>query len=222
MRESRPTILSAREPERSTTEGSHNRSEPEGRADTSDDLRYRSGSVNRDGIRRSFERVELALQQCGIHEVPLTLRQVLAHHAELSAKKYQLHLGSNHQLTTIGFLQRGTGQHDRFAGDDPALDGVVQRLQPGSTIGIVERNAGTHLRHIRRGVKIVSIGKAPAQLLRERLAHRGLPYSTYAHEEDDHGPRSRCAALEFAQRAMHQADGHRAFAHRRGDAFDVA
>ena len=110
------------------------------------------------------------------------------------------------RLAAVRLLERGTHQHDGLGRSrNPANNRVMQGLQPRRTIRVVQRNPGTHLRHIRRRVEIVSVHKTPMQVLRERLAYSGLPHPADAHQEDDHlrasaplvynSPSARCTRL---------------------------
>ena len=51
-----------------------------------------------------------------------------------------------------------------------------------------------HLCDVGGRVKVVSVGEAPVQLLGERTPDRGLAYTTYSHEDDDHS----CVSLAVA------------------------
>src|SRR5207248_9619089 len=86
------------------------------------------------------------------------------------------------QALAIGLLQRRAGD-DRVAF---AADALVQRVEPGPAIGVLERDARGHLGHVLRRVILVALDEAPAQALRNELTDRGLARARHAHQDDDH------------------------------------
>ena len=85
-------------------------------------------------------------------------------------------------------FQRRTSQDCILPLRIPTQDRIVQCGQPGSAVGVVERNAAPNLLDVRSGMKIVRISEPPTQSLRKQAANRGLACSNNAHENQDHSP----------------------------------
>src|SRR5258708_163228 len=90
------------------------------------------------------------------------------------------------QQVAVTLLQRGAGQHDVSFFRNPLLDLLVNGGEPGSAIGIGERDALVHFFFVGGGVKLVGVDKIPAQLLGEQAADSCLPGAGRPHHHDNH------------------------------------
>ena len=88
------------------------------------------------------------------------------------------------ELRAIFTLQRGAADDARTASAALGIDVRPDRRQPWRTVGVVEGNAGGHLRDVRGRMQIVTFQERPAQAMREGVCQRGLARARYAHDDD--------------------------------------
>src|SRR5262245_14427814 len=100
------------------------------------------GDVNLDRVFGRLQRLELAVQEVRVHEVPLALRQPLGDQLLRAFQPDKLDvLGVlPAKVLLVGVLQRGAGQHDLLAASARLVDQPPQRLQPRSAIVVVKRD----------------------------------------------------------------------------------
>src|SRR5689334_21372961 len=119
---------------------------------------------------RRLQRVELALQQLGRHEMALALREPLGDQLLRALQEDEADVvRPAQQYITIGVLQRRAGDDDMLAAFADPCDLVGDGVQPGPAVLVREWMAGPHLLDIAGGMKAVAVLEAPAEALAERL-----------------------------------------------------
>src|SRR5437899_10185965 len=103
-----------------------------------------------------------------------------------------LHLRPNHQFFPVTPPQRRAGQHYILVLCDPFQNRIPDRLQPGHSVRITQRNSMPDFFYVLRRMKTVGIHEFPVKLLRQEAADRRLPCPGNSHYQNDHlAPASR-------------------------------
>src|SRR6266487_1077612 len=97
---------------------------------------------------------------------------------------YELN-GAVAELVSISTFERRTGQDNIFPIRIPLLDPYSESREPWGTVAIVQRDPSMNFVDVTRRVKIVGIGKLPAESLCQELTDCGLARTHNAHENDD-------------------------------------
>src|SRR5205814_2349086 len=87
----------------------------------------------------------------------------------ISAKKHELHIIADAEMSAICFLQRGTCQDRVLVCGKTSFDQLSQTLQPRPPVLIRQRNALPHLVDVRLRMETVSLIKPPTEFFCEHL-----------------------------------------------------
>lgn len=129
------------------------------------------GDVDRDGIRRFFERGELAFEQARIHVVIFTRGKTTCDEFVIAFEVNEFDLPIiRHQAFAISVFQSGTGEHEVAPAGEVRDDELPERVEPRQAVGIVERHAGTHFLDVCLRVKVVGIGEFTLHTRRQIFA----------------------------------------------------
>src|SRR6185437_9643973 len=151
-------------------------------AEQSDDLvgdflRWRA-HVNGQGLLvrgRLLEGIDLALQEGGRHEMPMTSGQVFRHNIASAASIDQTHFRPiADDGLAIGALQRGASDDARLLLGALTVDPGGNGLKPWLAIRIGQRDAGVHFRDVGLGMERVALLERPAKASRQFLRDRRL------------------------------------------------
>lgn len=125
-----------------------------------DHLIDRERHIEHDRIGRFFERVELAFEQGGIHEVTFA-----GHEAGLNEIEGALEIDeaklwqSLREAFAVDLAKGGAGEEERFALSGGLAEFFVEEIEPRPTVGIGEGNTGGHFRFT--GFGMIEIGVHP-------------------------------------------------------------
>src|SRR5258708_28085790 len=101
------------------------------------------------------------------------------------------YLGGGAKRITISVLEGGAREDDVFVGSDPFEDGFAHGCEPGSAVGVIERDTVGHFLDVGERMEGVSVGELPVELRGEHGADGGLAGTGRAHNDSDHGSLSR-------------------------------
>src|SRR4051812_2747755 len=133
---------------------------------------------------RRLQRVELARQQAGRHEVPLTLREASGDQLLRAPQEDEADVvASAQEHVPISMLQRRAGDDDVLALVTDPRDLVGNSVEPGPAVLVGEGMAGPHLLDIAGGMKAVAVLETPAEALAERFCNRALARARHAHHD---------------------------------------
>src|SRR5690349_1712577 len=134
-----------------------------------------------------FQRIELALQQRRIKEMPSTRLQTLLQHfpRTLEIDKANI-LIARAQNIAIRTLQRRTSKNRILMRRLFLLDRRANRPEPRPAIFIRQRNAVVHLLLVGSAMKRVAIREAALEPLRQHFANTGLAGARHAHRDQNH------------------------------------
>src|SRR5262249_43519197 len=135
---------------------------------------------------RFLERIDLALQQAGRHEMAFTSRQMFGDERPAAAKVDEPYFGAiADDDLAIGALERGASDDPRLLPGALAMDAGGYPRQPGLAIGIGQRNSGVHLGDVRLGMEPVALLEGPPEPRCEILRDRRLARPGHAHDHED-------------------------------------
>src|SRR5579872_6738373 len=143
--------------------------------------------VDRDGDRPliglwRFQRLELAVEQAGRHEMALAPGKALGDQRLVSIEEDEADVvAPAQQYVSIGVFQSRAGNHDMAARFADAADLIGDRFKPRPAVFVGQRMSGAHLFDVARGVKAVAVFERPLQTLGERSGNRALSRARYAH-----------------------------------------
>ena len=137
------------------------------------------------GLRR-LERRQLAGQQRWRHVVAAAPGHALREHVGRARQIHQRKVaGLLAKRVAIAALERRTRQHHRLASAPRGPEPCAQGQQPALAIGVGERHAGDHARHVFGWMELVAFEERGTEIFRQRCANGALAAAGHAHH--DHG-----------------------------------
>src|SRR6516164_8900515 len=134
---------------------------------------------------RRLQRLELALQKFGRHEMTLAPAQALRDQGLRTVEVNDSDVVSSvYENVAVDPAQRRAGDHRVHARATQAIDLAGNRAQPGPAVLVGQGLAGAHLGDVAGGVEFVAVLVEPAQAFGQCLADGALARSGYAHHDE--------------------------------------
>ena len=136
---------------------------------------------------------QLAVEQCGRHEMTAALGQSLADELRRPLEVDQDHLRPiADEDVAIAAFQGRAGHDARLAVRPPIVNPLRDASQPGQAVGIGERRAALHLLDVFGRMQRIAFLVGPAQFRGQPRRDRGLAAAGDAHHHHDHRPVVSC------------------------------
>ena len=135
---------------------------------------------------RLFQRVELALEQRGRHEVALASSEPRGDQVEVALEIDEPHVGALvlRDDVAVAPLQRRAGHHAGRAGRAMLGDPGGDRAQPRPAVLVGERLAALHLGDIGGRMETVRVAERAVELRGDQLPDGRLAGTRHAHHHD--------------------------------------
>src|SRR5208282_5669851 len=139
------------------------------------DLFGTSSHIHPDRIVGRLQNLELARQQCRVHEVTGARCQPLLDHLRWSTEADIMNdIQMVPQILLVGMLEGGTSKNDVLTTVPCIVDQLGKSLEPGLAVLICQRNPPVHLLDVRHRVVVVGIAELPSELACQDLANGRL------------------------------------------------
>ena len=131
--------------------------------------------VEGERMTRLLQRGELAVEEGGRGEVAGARVEARGELCARAVKVDEFHAaGVGDELIAVGFLERGAGEDGVFAGGEAGVDVGAHGGEPRGAVGVGEGFTGGEFGDVGGRVKIVGIGKVPAEGVGEQAADGGF------------------------------------------------
>src|SRR5271157_5597085 len=151
------------------------------------DLFGTSSHIHPDRIVGRLQNLELARQQCRVHEVTGARCQPLLNHLRWSTEAdVTNHIQMVPQILLVGMLESGTGKDDVLATIPCIVDQPGKSLEPGLSIFVGQSDAPAHLLDVLWWMVVVGVTELPAEFGSQDLANGRFARARNTHEDHDH------------------------------------
>src|SRR5579859_4971696 len=131
-----------------------------------------------------LERIELAGQESGWHEMTFAAAEPLCNESLRALEVNQTDVGSMmREDVAIGALERRAADHHSAARIADAIDLGGNGLEPGPAVLVGQGVACAHLGDVAGRMELVGVLVWPAEPRCQRLADGGLARAGYAHQD---------------------------------------
>src|SRR5271166_1077632 len=153
-----------------------------------------------DRILGRLQNLELARQQCRVHEATGARCQPLLNHLRRSTEAdVTNHVQMMPQILLVGVLEGGTSKNDVLATVPCIVDQLGKSVELGLSIFVGQSDAKAHLLDVLRWMVVVGVTELPAEFGSQDLADCRFARPSDPHQDHDHSLHSLLSVEEVSQ-----------------------